>query len=118
MTPSEFSPELGRALAKAAIQRVRQHANPAWMAAAKSAVERIARSQPRFATDDAKRIMEPGHQTHELRAWGPVVTWAERELLCRPEAAHKPSQRTVSHVRPQRVWHSLVYWRTLTGRLK
>lgn len=112
------NPALGRALRKAAIKRVRQHADPAWLAAAFSAVERAAREQPRFATDDAKRIMEPGYSTHEPRAWGAVMTKAQRELVCRPEPAHKLSQRGISHMRPQRIWHSLIYWRTLTGRLK
>lgn len=111
----EFHP---RVLKQAAIHRVGQRANPAWMEAAKSAVAHVCRSQPRFSTDDAKKIMEPGHQTHDPRAWGAVMTWAHEELLCRPEAAHKLSQFGVSHQRPQRVWRSLVYWRTLTGRLK
>lgn len=114
----EFNPELGQALANEAIQRVGENANAAWMAAAFSAVERVARSQPRFTTDDAKRVMEPGYHTHEPRAWGAVMTRAANELLCRAEPVHWKSQRSVSHSRPQRVWHSLVYWRTIAGKRK
>lgn len=113
--PNEFNPELGRKLRDTAIKRVRQHANPAWMAAAISAVERVARLQPRFSTEDAKRIMEPGYYTHELRAWGAVMKHIQQELVAAPEPGHKPAERGVSHRRPLRMWRSLIYWRTLAG---
>lgn len=90
----------------ASIARAEQNANAEWLEAARSAVRSVCVSNLWFTTDavwDAIGDVE----THEHRAMGAVMSWAQKEKLCRVTDRQQKSIRKACHSRPVRVWESL-----------
>lgn len=98
---------------RAAIKRVADHANKAWLNVFYSALERVAHRLPHFTADDVWQEYEstPDRPTqHEPRAAGAVVVRAIKTGLIRPvENSFKRSNRRSCHNRPIQVYESLIY---------
>ncbi len=94
-----------------AIERVGNHANPDWKAAALESVQLAARRQPTLTTDDVWWLLgwdNPEH-THEPRAMGAIMQAAARAGWIRATPAYQQSVRVACHARPLRVWESLIF---------
>lgn len=93
-----------------AIQRVGEHAHPEWLAEARDAVYVVALRLPQFTTDDVWDAMQDVEvTTHEPRALGAVMRAAAKEGICAPSLGYVNSRRRACHLRPLRVWKSLIY---------
>ena len=93
-----------------AIQRAGEHAHPEWLAEARDAVYIVALRKPQFTTDDVWDAMaEVKVTTHEPRAIGAVMRSAAKEGICAPTLTYLNSRRRACHLRPLRVWKSLIY---------
>lgn len=88
-----------------AINRVEQHADPHWLAAARTVVNGLAQLKDEFTTDDVwERLALP----REPRAIGAVMRKAAQDNLIAPTGRYVQSTREVNHQRPVMVWRSLV----------
>jgi hypothetical protein len=111
MPHPSFNPAAGEAGKIVGMGRAIRAANPAWLAFIEAAIVAVAKRKPFFFTDDIEqyRLDNNGPTTHELRAMGPAMTRAKRDLVCEPTDHFVPSARKVSHRGPRRVWKSLIY---------
>lgn len=86
------------------IDTAAEHADPAWLAAAREEVQRLAGMRVLFTTDDVwAALAERGVTTHEPRALGSVMQAARRAKLIVP-VGYRSSSRPECHGRPVRTW--------------
>jgi hypothetical protein len=93
------------------IARVDKHANPDWKLCALEAVERVAQVFPEFNTDMTVKhlaVIYPGVETHDDRAWGPVMRRAAKLGYIEPTNRVSQSVLKSNHRRPKRIWRSLL----------
>jgi len=90
----------------AAIQRVDEHADPAWRETALAAVSSLAAAGQPFTTDDVVRALPATVSTHEPRALGAVMQRLSREGAIVPVGL-RDSSSTVCHGRTKRLWRGV-----------
>jgi hypothetical protein len=106
----EFDAAAARDARDEAIQRVDEHAEKRWKAAALNAVRFIAEKRDAFTTDavwwllDQQDIEPP----HEERALGAIMQRAARQGWIEPTDRTRKSVRPACHARDLRVWRSLL----------
>lgn len=86
-----------------AVAAVGDHANDAWMAAARQAALDLAATGSEFTTDDIAQRMPGDVTTHEPRALGAVMQRLSREGAIVP-VGWRGSSSTVCHGRIKRLW--------------
>lgn len=92
---------------RAAVQRVDEHAAPAWKEYALGVVKRVAERLTEFTTDEVLTEMQDAPVwTHELRALGPVMTAAQNAGYIVATDRFIPSASVSRHKAPKRVWRS------------
>jgi hypothetical protein len=104
----------GQDAANEAIERVEQHADPNWMAYARTTLSALVDIRERFTSDDVWDLLErsyPEVRTHERRAMGAVMRYGIRMGWCERTGEWQESNRTVCHGRPVAVYRSLVIHR-------
>jgi hypothetical protein len=95
---------------KDGMARVEEHADKDWKEAAENAVVEAALASPLLTSDDVMIRIDPGVETHELRALGSVMLraakngWIEKAPLP-PVNCARPSR----HCAPLTVWKSLLF---------
>jgi hypothetical protein len=107
-----FDPVASQEAAEEAIGQATEAADPDWKEAARSAVRRVAYRQRFFTTDDiwgAIDAIDPEASTHEPRAMGGILRWAQDEGLASNTERVQKTARVAAHRRPLAVWESLVY---------
>lgn len=92
---------------EASIARGSANADTEWRKAAERAVAAVCRRLTTFTTDDVWFELGDEQSTHDNRAMGGVVKWAQREGLCRPTDRMIRSVRAECHRRRITVWESL-----------
>lgn len=96
-----------------AMLQVEENADEAWKRIMYGLVVEVARRRPRFTSDDVFEAYYATHQTaqtHELRAFGPVMMRAARAGVCRKaDCAPVNSRRVSLHASPRAVWDSLIF---------
>lgn len=97
-----------RAARDEALDRVEEHASPAFLAAAEIALYLVASHQPTLTTDDVWRQMEGRSNPHERRAMGPVMMRGKANGWIEPTSQVENSEMVDCHSRPKRIWRSLV----------
>lgn len=97
------TPSADRAVAAAG-----QAANAEWVERARGAVTILASQRETFTTDDVWERVDGKAATHERRAMGAVMRWAEREGLIRKAGGYVPSRRPECNGRPVAVWLSVL----------
>ncbi len=104
-------PPLDMALARAnrdcALARVDANSDEAWKQAARTAIERLATTQPEFISDAVWDTGLP--KPREPRALGPIMVWAARRGLIVDTGRIQQSAQPKSHAMPRRIWRSLIY---------
>lgn len=100
----------GKALKKAAMTAVAEHASIDWLSAAKHAGVLVAQSRPEFTTDPIWKILElqAVARPHEPRAMGPVMDALVRAGVCVKTQRFSPSARPECHRRPLAIYTSLI----------
>jgi hypothetical protein len=97
------------------METVERAADPDWRGTMLDLVVRVARSRPRFTSDDVFDLYEgtgSTSTTHDLRAFGPVMMRAAKLGVCRKaECAPINSRRASLHASPRAVWDSLIFER-------
>lgn len=102
-TPEEESQETAEAIA-----RIDQSTPETWRAAALAAVEHIARTHPRFTTEDVWPVLSTTETlVHDNRALGPIMLAARRAGWIRESGNYQRAER-MAHKRPVRIWESLL----------
>jgi hypothetical protein len=101
--------QAGRQLRDEAIQRVDEHAAPAWKDVAYAAVAHLSSVLPEFTTDEVWYAIANSDDvtTHELRAMGAVMRRAQRAGLIEPTDRYMASTRAVCHSAPKRIWRAV-----------
>lgn len=72
----------------------------------------VAKRKPYFNSDDLEAwrlVYYPNHTTHEKRAIGHIMTEAAKLGYCEKTLDFRESGQKICHLRPMRVWYSLVY---------
>lgn len=91
--------------------RVEEHAAPGWSDVMLDLVIEVAQRRPTFTADDVFKIAYArgiAERTHDRRAFGPVMTRAAKQGLCRKaDVAPILSARASRHRAPLTVWTSL-----------
>ena len=83
-----------------------------WRETMLATVEAVARTKQHFTSDDVFEAAGAivAFATHDLRAFGPVMTRAAKQGLCRKaNVAPVNSKRRSLHASPRAVWTSLIY---------
>jgi hypothetical protein len=86
--------------------------NPDWKVFMYSLIEEVAKTRKMFTSDDVFDLAEKrkGPDTHELRAFGPLMMRAAKSRICRKaNVAAVPSRRSSLHASPRTVWESLIH---------
>jgi hypothetical protein len=110
MSPTDrIDPAASQAAAEAAIQQVTANADEDWKEEARSATRKAAFELRFFTTDDIWERMDPAAWTHERRAMGGILRWAQSEGLVENTQRFQKSRRLAPHRRPLALWQSLVY---------
>lgn len=106
-----FNARAARAARDEALEQVEQAADPDWKETAYETVVEVALDLPYFTTDQVmKRLMEANVMTHDLRALGPVMLRAARDLvIVKSDYLPRSSVRRSRHAGPCTVWRSLLY---------
>ncbi len=91
-----------------AVAAAGQAANPEWVQRARLAVGLLAGQRETFTTDDVWARLDGHAATHERRAMGAIMRWAEREGLVRKTGGYVPSSRPECNGRPVAVWLSVL----------
>ena len=99
--------ESGIAVRDEAIAQVAAGADVRFMALALDAVKRCAESTPEFTTDAC--VLLCAMTAKEPRAWGAVMTRAQRDGIVERTDRTRESDNPTNHRRPMRVWRSLVF---------
>lgn len=89
-----------------AVSTAGANANPEWVQRARDVITTLAATREEFTTDDVWARLDGRAETHERRALGAVVRWAEREGLIRKTDRYLPSTRAECNGRPIAVWAS------------
>lgn len=104
-TPGPRSDTVADRVTQAAIDRVQEAAHDAWLDAARTEVETLARTGREFTTDDVWTALEPlDVETHEPRAMGAVIRGAAHDGLIERTGAFIESERVEAHRNPKAVW--------------
>lgn len=95
----------------AAIQRVEQHADNAWLDVAMKALRTVAACKPTFTSDDvwAEIDRQSFATTHEHRAMGSVMVAGRKLGIIVPTDRFISTTKASQHRQPIRVWKSLVF---------
>lgn len=100
-------------LTREAVDRVDEHADPSWMAAAWEGGSTLSRLHAEWSTDDLWAWLEENHPditTHEPRAMGAVIQSLKRNRVIAAEPArYIRSKLGRNHMRPIPVNVSQVY---------
>jgi hypothetical protein len=106
----KYSKPDGAALRDAAIQRVKDHADPDWFDRAMEAGRHVAGRMSQFTTDDLVAVMNAAGvpPPREPRAWGPVMQQLAKDGVCVATDRTKNSVQPQNHGRMMRVWRSMV----------
>jgi hypothetical protein len=94
------------------MKRVDENANEHWKRCWDECALAVARRQPYLNTDHIEYMMRelhPNVTTHERRAIGPRMAWAQNQKWIEKTNDTFPSTDSVSHKRDKRTWHSLLY---------
>ena len=95
-----------------AVKKVDEHADDYYKACAWASLERHARVNLEFISDEARVRMEaeyPDAETHDARVWGPLMKRAQSEGIVEPTDRFEKTPRASNHSAPKRVWRSLIY---------
>lgn len=89
-----------------AIARVERHADPAWLASARSTLRHLCARQFYLNSDSLWLALEQAGvpMPHEPRALGAVMRWGVREGLIKATGEYEPSWREACHQRPIMRW--------------
>lgn len=87
---------------RTAVQRA---GDRAWMTSAVASIAKIAARLPSLTSDDVWAAIE--QPPREARLIGNALRRAQSAGLIAPTDEHRPSQRSMNHNRPVRVWRSL-----------
>jgi hypothetical protein len=103
-----------RAARDAGMAAAEENASPGWGDAMYEFVVMVAQKMPNFTADDVFDLAESHgtlpQQTHDRRAFGPVMMKAARQKICRKaNVAAVPSRRISLHASPRTVWNSIIY---------
>lgn len=102
----------GRVLRDEAMDRVERAANPEFNAEARRVLAVLAVQRAEITSEDVEDVLDARDiRTHDNRAMGPIMTWAQRAGLIEkadPERFVK-SRRAERHLMDIRVWRSLVH---------
>jgi hypothetical protein len=111
MIDGTFNPQAGTLAKQEGMQRAARSCNPIWWAWMLERVQEVARRKPYFNTDDIERLRQDrqGPRTHEKRAMGPLMKYAQKLGYCEPTDQWVSSSQDVNHRRPMTVWYSLIY---------
>ena len=90
----------------AAIRRVREHADPAWLAQAYSAIQHLCAQRFSFSSDDVWAALDARNvpAPREPRALGAVMRQAARDGLLAASGTYVQSEREACHNRPVMQW--------------
>lgn len=98
---------------KDGMARAEEHAAPGWSEIMLGLVIEVAKQKPRFTSDDVMDLADAKgvtQQTHDLRAFGPVMMRAAKMHVCRKaNVAPVNSRRASLHASPRAVWDSLYF---------
>ncbi|MDT7040838.1 hypothetical protein [Candidatus Nitronereus thalassa] len=89
-----------------ALERVDANADEIWMAHALKVVERVAKAQYLFSTNDLWPHLD---QPREPRALGAVMSKAQAMKWIWATAGFTESNRPTQHRQPIRLWRSLIF---------
>ena len=103
-----FDGALSEAFATEMSEVADANANDEWKAKADAAIEAIARSMPKFTTDD---VWEFGNlpETRENRALGGRIRAAVNRGIIRGPVGQVKTRQVRSHASPKNVWESLIH---------
>ena len=108
----QFDFEAARSAKQQAMAQVEENADEAWKRIMYGLVVMVARRRQRFTSDDVFEAYYATHQTaqtHEPRAFGPVMMRAAKNGVCRKaDCASVNSRRASLHASPRAVWDSLI----------
>lgn len=107
---SNFDADRARQARDTSIQQVDEHAIIAWKVAARTCIERCARTLPEFSTDDVFRLLiEYQVITRDNRAMGPQMMQAAADGLIAKTDRRINTERVSRHNTEITVWRSLIY---------
>jgi hypothetical protein len=88
------------------IRRVHEHADPAWLAQAYSAIQHLCAQRFSFTSDDVWALLDARNvpAPREPRALGAVMRQAARDGLLEASGEYVQSERSECHNRPVAIW--------------
>lgn len=94
-----------------ALERVERNTDAEWRTAAEAAVLTVCNTHPTFTSGHVlAELALSDVTTHDLRALGPVMLWAQREGYARPTDRYvRNTTQPNHHGNPDRVWCSNLY---------
>jgi hypothetical protein len=107
-----FDPDEGERRKLDAMGRADAHAAGDWRTVARRCVRHAAETRREFTTDHLWALLArhyPNVHTHEPRAMGPLMVWAQKNGLVEPTDRVSLSNRPEHHRYPCRVWRSRVF---------
>lgn len=109
MTGNLFDREASNAARDDALERVEEHASPAWKQLAYEAGKWVARMRVDFTADDiVARMLDVNDElaiaVHEPRAMGAVMQKLKADGVIVPTDRFRNSERKSTHSSPRRIW--------------
>ena len=95
-----------------AIERVARHADEDWKPVARRAGVYVCGRRVLLTSEDVREAVEehyPQVETHEQKAYGPVMRWLGDNGFAEPTDKFVPYRRPSRHCGNSRVWRSLIY---------
>jgi hypothetical protein len=91
------------------IRRVSEHAKEEFRFHAEAAIRRAAERHRELIVDSVWEEFPTEITTHDYRAMGPVMKWAQRQGWIVPTDRIRSSARVTCHANPRRIWLSTIY---------